>query len=33
MVNRLLRFAQLAHEVACEAIPERAHRFAPKRYT
>ena len=33
MANRLLRFAQLAHEVAQEAIPERAHRFAPKRYT
>ena len=33
MANRLLRFAQLAHEVAQDAIPERAHRFAPKRYT
>ena len=33
MVNRLLSFARLAHEVAQDAIPERAHRFAPKRYT
>ena len=33
MANRLLAFAQLAHEVAREAVPERAHRFAPKRYT
>ena len=33
MANRLLTFARLAHEVARDAIPERAHRFAPKRYT
>ena len=33
MANRLLSFARLAHEVATEAVPERAHRFAPKRYT
>lgn len=33
MTNRLLAFARLAHEVARNAIPERAHRFAPKRYT
>lgn len=33
MANRLLAFARLAHEVAAEAVPERAHRFAPKRYT
>ena len=33
MPNRLLSFAQLAHQVASETLPERAHRFAPKRYT
>lgn len=33
MANRLLAFALLAHEVAQKALPERAHRFAPKRYT
>lgn len=33
MANRLLSFARLAHDVAREAVPERAHRFAPKRYT
>lgn len=33
MANRLLAFARLAHEVARDAVPERAHRFAPKRYT
>lgn len=33
MANRLLTFAQLAHQVAVEILPERAHRFAPKRYT
>jgi hypothetical protein len=33
MANRLLTFARLAHEVATRALPERAHRFAPKRYT
>ena len=33
MANRLLAFARLAHEIAREAVPERAHRFAPKRYT
>ena len=33
MGNRLLTFAQVAHEVARRTLPERAHRFAPKRYT
>jgi hypothetical protein len=33
MANRLLTFARLAHEVARRTLPERAHRFAPKRYT
>jgi hypothetical protein len=33
MPNRLLTFARLAHEVARRTLPERAHRFAPKRYT
>ena len=33
MANRLLTFARLAHEVSRRALPERAHRFAPKRYT
>lgn len=33
MPNRLLTFAHLAHEVARRTLPERAHRFAPKRYT
>ena len=33
MANRLLTFARLALEVAQDAVPERAHRFAPKRYT
>ena len=33
MANRLLTFARLAYDVAGRAIPERAHRFAPKRYT
>lgn len=33
MANRLLAFARLAHEVARTTLPERAHRFAPKRYT
>lgn len=33
MANRLLTFARLAHQVAAETLPERAHRFAPKRYS
>ena len=33
MPNRLLTFARLAHEVAQRSLPDRAHRFAPKRYT
>lgn len=33
MSNRLLCFARIAHEVASHAVPERAHRFAPQRYT
>lgn len=33
MANRLLAFARLAYEVSSQALPERAHRFAPKRYT
>lgn len=33
MTNRLLTFAQLAYEVARRSLPNRAHRFAPKRYT
>ena len=33
MPNRLLTFARLAYEVAQRSLPERAHRFAPKRYT
>lgn len=33
MPNRLLRFARLAHAVAERTLPERAHKFAPKRYT
>jgi hypothetical protein len=33
MANRLLTFAQLAHDVARRSLPDRAHRFAPKRYT
>ena len=33
MANRLLTFTRLAYDVAGRAIPERAHRFAPKRYT
>lgn len=33
MPNRLLSFARLAHEVAERTLPERAHKFAPKRYT
>jgi hypothetical protein len=33
MANRLLTFARLAHEVSGRTLPERAHRFAPKRYT
>ena len=33
MTNRLLTFTRLAHKVAQRTLPERAHRFAPKRYT
>jgi hypothetical protein len=33
MANRLLTFARLAYEVAQRALPDRAHRFAPERYT
>jgi hypothetical protein len=33
MPNRLLTFARLAYEVAQRSLPERAHKFAPKRYT
>lgn len=33
MPNRLLVFARLAFEVAQRAVPDRRHRFAPKRYT
>ena len=33
VANRLLTFARLAHQVAAETLPERAHRFAPKRFT
>ena len=33
MANRLLAFAGLAYEVARRAVPDRRHRFAPKRYT
>lgn len=33
MDNRLLAFAQLAYDVARRSVPDRAHRFAPKRYT
>ena len=33
MANRLLTFAQLAYEVARRSVPDRRHRFAPKRYT
>lgn len=33
MDNRLLSFARLAFEVAQRAVPDRRHRFAPKRYT
>lgn len=33
MPNRLLAFAQLAYEVAGRSVPDRRHRFAPKRYT
>ena len=33
MANRLLTFARLAYQVAADTLPERAHRFAPKRYT
>ena len=33
MPNRLLAFARIAHEVARRTLPDRAHRFAPKRYT
>ena len=33
MPNRLLSFARLAHQVATDTLPDRAHRFAPKRYT
>ncbi len=33
MDNRLLAFARLARTVAERTLPERAHKFAPKRYT
>ena len=33
MPNRLLVFARIAHEVARRSLPDRRHRFAPKRYT
>ena len=33
MANRLLTFATLAYEVAQGVLPDRRHRFAPKRYT
>ena len=33
MANRLLTFATLAFEVAQSVVPDRRHRFAPKRYT
>ena len=33
MANRLLTFARLAFEVAQSVVPDRRHRFAPKRYT
>ena len=33
MANRLLTFASLGYEVAKSVVPDRRHRFAPKRYT
>jgi hypothetical protein len=33
MDNRLLAFARLARTIAERTLPERAHKFAPKRYT
>ena len=33
MLNRLLAFSRIAYEVARRSLPDRRHRFAPKRYT
>ena len=33
MRNRLLTFVRIAHQVAQRTLPDRGHRFAPKRYT